>query len=387
MRRSIRHLFQHGAAVLLIAFPLFFCMPAMAGEGHPYRIVAYTTGWNASEDAQLGKIDTLIFAFAQVSGDQVVLSPAAAEMLDRITALKSSHPGLKVEISVGGWGAGGFSEVADTAAGRRRFARSATRLVVAHHADGLDVDWEYPGHHESGIRSSPQDRVHFTLLLKAVRAELDRASARSRRGGEDRYTLSAAVADGPFVSGVDIAAVAPLLDWFNLMTYDFVNSMTPTTGHHTGLHLSGLAPDDARTADRAVRQFLAAGVPPHKLLIGAAMYGREFDDVRPAHAGLYQPYGHYGGEHPWPELERDFISRNGYVRYWDAVAEAPWLWNPRTRTFISYDDPQSIEAKAAYARAQHLGGIMYWEQQQDPEGELLDAIWQGLHPPPQAQRN
>jgi chitinase len=374
MQRSIRHLFRNGIAVLLIACPGFFCTPAVAGKGHPYRIVAYTTDWNASEDAQLGKIDTLIFAFAKISDGRVVLDDDAERKLDRIVALKPAHPALKVVISVGGWGAGGFSEAADSRAGRRRFADSAARLVVAHHADGLDVDWEYPGHHESGIRSSPQDRADFTLLLEAVRASLDRAGARDQR----HYTLSAAVADGPFVSGVDIAAVAPLLDWFNLMTYDFVNSMTPTTGHHTGLHLSGRAPDDARTADRAVRQFLAAGVPPRKLLIGVAMYGREFDDVQPAHEGLYQPYGRYAGEHPWPELQRDFIDRNGYVRYWDAVARAPWLWNPRTRTFISYDDPESIAAKAAYVQAQHLGGIMYWEQQQDPDGELLDAIWRGL---------
>lgn len=200
--------------------------------------------------------------------------------------------------------------------------------------------------------------------------------------------MSAAVADGPFVSGVDIAALAPLLDWFNLMTYDFVNSMTPTTGHHTGLHPSALAPADARTVDRAVKQFLTAGVPPQKLLIGVAMYGREFDDVQPAHAGLYQPYGRYGGEHPWPQLKRDFIHRNGFVRHWDNAADAPWLWNPRTRVFITYDDPQSIAAKAAYVQAQHLGGIMYWEQQQDPDGELLDAIWRGLRDPAlQTRRN
>lgn len=376
-------------ARLAAASLLLFCTSlGAAPQPARYRVVAYTTGWNAAEDAQLARINTLIFAFAKISNGRVVLDDDAAQKLDQLVALKAARPGLKVMLSVGGWGAGGFSKAAATAAGRRAFAESATRLIVAHHADGLDVDWEYPGHHESGIRSSPQDRADFTLLLEAVRASLDRASARGGRNGRAPYTLSAAVADGPFVSGVDIAAVAPLLDWFNLMTYDFVNSMTPTTGHHTGLHPDALAPADARTVDRAVRQFLAAGVSPRKLLVGVAMYGREFDNVQPAHEGLYQPYGRYGGEHAWPDLKRDFINRNGYVRYWDAVADAPWLWNPRTRTFISYDDPQSVAAKAAYVRALHLGGIMYWEQQQDPDGELLDAIWRGLHEAaPRAQRN
>jgi chitinase len=367
---------RNGHLVLLLAALVSTGVAtAIAAAAPPYRIVAYTTDWKAGEDAQLGKIDTLIFAFAQVSGDRAVLSAAAAEKLDRITTLKHAHPRLKVVISIGGWGAGGFSEMAATTAGRATFADSAVALIRAHRADGVDVDWEYPAHHESGIRSSPQDRANFTLLLAALRASIARAGASDGR----RYSLSAALADGPFASGVDIAAVAPLLDWFNLMTYDFVNSMTPVTGHHTGLDPSATAPADARTVDRAVRQFLAAGVPPGKLLIGAAMYGREFDGVQPPGKGLYQPYSRYGGEHSWPQLKRDFIERNGFSRHWDADAQAPWLWNPHTRTFVTYDDPRSVEAKAAYVQARHLGGIMYWEAQQDPAGELLGAIWCGLN--------
>ena len=356
---------------------LFACVPAGAAAdaqaGH-YRVVGYATDWNATDARTLDRIDTLIFAFAHVEQGRMVLPDSALPRLERVLALKRGKPSLQVTIAVGGWGAGGFSEAAATADGRERFAQSAAQLVASHGADGLDVDWEYPGHHESGIASSPADRGNFTLLLKALRQALDRESGKDGR----HYAISIAVADGPFVDGIDIAAVAPVVDWFNLMTYDFVNRMTPTTGHHTGLYRSPLAPADARSGDAAVRQFIAAGVPPGKLLLGAAFYGREFDDVQAAHDGVYQAYGHYQGEHPWPQLKRDYIGRKGFVRHWDAKAMAPWLWNPRTRAFISYDDPQSIAAKAAYVKAHRLGGIMYWEQTQDPQGELVDAIWQGL---------
>jgi len=339
-----------------------------------YRVVGYDVVKDGADHVDADKIDTLIFAFAQVADNQVVLDPAASKRLHQLTMLKSAHAQLKVVLSVGGWGAGGFSEAASTQASRQHFADSATKLLMDNDADGLDVDWEYPGHSESGIHSSPQDRSNLTLLLKGIHAALDVAGQSKGR----HYTLSMAIADGPFIDGIDIAAIAPYLDWFNLMTYDFVNSMTPTTGHHSGLHASPLTPTDARTTDRAVKQFLAAGVSPKKLLIGAAFYGREFDDVKPEHNGLYQTYGHYGTEHPWPQLEADFINRNGFVRHWDADAQAPYLWNPATRRFISYDDPQSIAAKAAYVKAQHLGGIMYWEQSEDPQNELLDAVWRGL---------
>jgi chitinase len=342
------------------------------------RIVGYTTRWNPAQDRDAGKIDTLIFAFATVIDGRVLLDTVGEEHLHRLIALKATHPTLNVTISVGGWGAGGFSEAAGSDAGRRRFAESAAQLVGTLGADGLDVDWEYPQHDESGIRSSPEDRNHFTLLLRAIRASLDQAGAAHGRLGANHYTLSIAAADGPFISGIDIAAVSPYLDWFNLMTYDFVNSLTTTTGHHSGLHASEVAPAGGRTTDGAVRQFLDAGVPPSKLVIGAAFYGREFAEVRADHHGLYQNYGHYQGEHPWPQLKIDYIDHDGYVRRWDAAAQAPWLWNGRTRRFISYDDPQSIAAKAAYVKAHRLGGIMYWEQSLDPSDELLDAIWRGL---------
>lgn len=55
------------------------------------------------------------------------------------------------------------------------------------------------------------------------------------------------------------------------------------------------------------------------------------------------------------------------------------MWNARTRTFISYDDPESIAAKAAFVKAYHLGGIMYWEQSLDPDDTLLDATYRSLH--------
>jgi chitinase len=367
------------SAMLLLAFQLIPCGGAEAAALSPHgRIIGYATDWDPVQDKDAGKIDTLIFAFAKLSDGRVVLDSEGVERLHRLTALKRTHSALTVTISVGGWSAGGFSEAAGTEAGRRAFADSAAQLVAAHGADGLDVDWEYPQHAEAGIRASNEDRGHFTLLLKAIRTSLDKVGADHGRSGVNHYTLSIAAADGPFVSGIDIAAVSPHLDWFNLMTYDFVNSLTSYTGHHTGLFAAKGSPEGARTTARAVRQFLAAGVPPGKLVIGAAFYGRDFADVSTDNYGLYQRYGRYQGEHPWPELKTDYINHNGYVRYWDAAAQAPWLWNAQTRHFISYDDPQSIAAKTAYIRAQHLGGIMYWEQHLDPSDELLDAAWQGL---------
>jgi chitinase len=55
----------------------------------------------------------------------------------------------------------------------------------------------------------------------------------------------------------------------------------------------------------------------------------------------------------------------------------PWLYSPKARVWISYDDPTSIALKAAYVRKHGLRGVMIWELGGD-DGNLLKAIDRGL---------
>ena len=70
------------------------------------QVIGYVTQWSPAQDAQLRMIDTLIFAFAEVHDARVVLKAEAAARLRTIVALKALDPRLRVEISIGGWGAG-----------------------------------------------------------------------------------------------------------------------------------------------------------------------------------------------------------------------------------------------------------------------------------------
>jgi len=133
-----------------------------------------------------------------------------------------------------------------------------------------------------------------------------------------------------------------------------------------------------RSADASIKQYLAAGIPPEKLLLGVAFYGRGFAGVKPLHEGVNQPYERFEAAHPYAELVEKFIDRAGFVRARDRQAQAPYLWNAQTRSFITYDDPQSIASKAQYVRTRRLGGMMFWELSQDSGGALLDAIVTGL---------
>ena len=68
-------------------------------------------------------------------------------------------------------------------------------------------------------------------------------------------------------------------------------------------------------------------------------------------------------------------NKNGFIRYWDPVAKAAYLYNADEKLFISYEDTKSIQLKTQYAIDNGLGGIMFWQLRSDAKKEgLLDAI-------------
>ena len=355
---------------LLAAVWMLAAVPASAAD---FRVVAYVVGWETPPQIDPTKLTHINFAFGKIEGGKVVLPhPGVAPNLAHLRSLKAKNPRLKVLLSVGGWEAEGFSDAALSAASRAAFAESIVALLRTHSLDGVDLDWEYPGQSVAGIKSRPEDKQNFTALLKTVREQLDAASR------DGRYLLTIASADREYFDFTEMDKLHVYLDFINVMTYDFFNSLTPTTGHHAGLYASPYAAPTDRNADASIKQHLAAGIPADKLVLGVAFYGRGFAGVKPEHRGLNQPYERFEAAHSYAELVDKFIGHSGFVREWDARAQAPFLWNAQTRAFITYDDPQSIAVKAEYVRKHRLGGMMFWELSQDSRGALLDAIVKGL---------
>ena len=294
-RRAITK--TYAAALLYLSLcAADFCVAGEASDPSPqpdhYRVVGYLAGWASPFVIHPEKLTHINFAFARIGPDgHVALADSGMEAsLLRLTALKRTHPRLKVIVSVGGWMADGFSDAALTDTSRAAFADSAVELVRHYSLDGVDVDWEYPGQGVAGIKYRDEDRHNFTLLLKALRDRLDLASAADGRVRENCYSLSIASADREYFDHTEMGTLHTYLDWINVMTYDFFNSLTPTTGHHAGLYRSTAALPTDRDADSSIKQHLEAGIPPEKIVLGVAFYGRGFTDVRPLNRGLNQPY-------------------------------------------------------------------------------------------------
>jgi chitinase len=254
---------------------------------------------------------------------------------------------------------------------RALFAESAVAFVRLHDLDGLDVDWEYPGQPGAGNPHRPQDRETFNLLLADLRAALDREG---RTRGRALLLTIAAGASAEYLAHTDMAKAQASLDLVNLMAYDFlVPEAGDKAGHHANLRESPADPG-GHSVDKAVREFLEAGVPAAKLVLGVPFYGRAWAGVD-TKAGLYRQGKPVGGrfDASYGNLAT-LAGPDGWVREWDEAAQAPSLWNAARRMFVSYEDPESLRLKCRHVRVHGLAGVMFWEYHADPKGVLLDVL-------------
>ncbi len=317
------------------------------------KLIGYVGTGNLEEVTleDIKNLDVINIAFGCIRQGRAEWShPESKAVLSRI---KSLNPDIKILLSIGGWGAAGFSEAAMTEENRKRLAASAVKIIKEYDLDGIDIDWEYPCFRVAGIDGSENDRENFTLLMEALRRTLDKAEDKT-------YLLTiAAGGGGYFTACTEMNKVQKYLDYIQLMTYDLKGGFQTFTGHHTGLYANKRDLFPAST-DKAVECFIQAGVPKEKLVIGAAFYSREWKNVPDIDHGLHQGAGTTGGYGPaYHILLEDYINKNGYVRYWDDEAKAPYLFNGET--FISYDDKESLKRKAEYVTEKGLSGLMYWE--------------------------
>ncbi|WP_330401846.1 glycoside hydrolase family 18 protein [Clostridioides difficile] len=316
-------------------------------------VAEYVLGNPTNVDAQL--LDAVIFAFAEIdqSGNLFIPYP---RFLNQLLALKGEKPSLKVIVAIGGWGAEGFSDAALTPTSRYNFARQVNQMINEYALDGIDIDWEYPGSSASGITSRPQDRENFTLLLTAIRDVI----------GDDKWLSVAGTGDRGYInSSAEIDKIAPIIDYFNLMSYDFTAGETGPNGrkHQANLFDSDLSLP-GYSVDAMVRNLENAGMPSEKILLGIPFYGR-------LGATITRTYD---------ELRRDYINKNGYEYRFDNTAQVPYLVKDGDFA-MSYDDALSIFLKTQYVLRNCLGGVFSWTSTYDQANILARTMSIGINDP------
>jgi len=267
-----------------------------------------------------------------------------------IYKLKKKHRHLKVLLSIGGWTySPSFHPVVINSAARAKFVESSVQLLEDYGLDGLDVDYEYP--------SNDAQARGYVELLRELRVALDKHGR--EKGPDCHFSLTIAAPCGPDnYEKLHVAEMDQVLDFWNLMAYDFSGSWDSIANNQANLYGPPLNANDA------VNFYISHGVPRSKLVLGIPLYGRSFTNTN----GLSQPYSGIGPG-TWEAGVYDYrvMPLPGSFVYRDEKLGASWTYNHETKELVSFDNEDVAKWKGEYIKKEGLGGSMFWELSGDKE--------------------
>ncbi|CAF1147633.1 unnamed protein product, partial [Brachionus calyciflorus] len=265
-------------------------------------------------------------------------------LYERIMVLKLMNPSLKILLAVGGWAQGskGFDSVVESDETMEKFARNSILFLRKWNFDGLDVDWEFP----------IIKKVEFTKLLEELRIAFDSENKLSN----NRLELSIAVSGGQATidTAYEVDKISQLVDFVNLMAYDFHGSWSSKTGFHSALYpkTGDTTWENTLNADWSVNYWIKKGCPKEKLILGLAFYGRGFKASGQvgSPSGGSSKAGFYTKEAGFLSYFEicQIIKKNNLVENYDSEFAVPSV--QYGSEWIGYENQESIITKASYIK-------------------------------------
>ncbi|KAH0489395.1 hypothetical protein TgHK011_009827 [Trichoderma gracile] len=367
---------------------LALAISSLAASHEAARCIMYLTGQHVvipSEDHLVDPVTHVILAFMRSDVFNVDKTPAEFPLFATVNQVrKQFKPATKIMVAIGGWGdSQGFEDAAREGTSRKRWAGQVKAMVDLTGADGVDIDWEYPGGNRDDYKLIPNSQREweieaFPLLVAELRSAL----------GSDKLLSIAVPAlerDLMAFTNSTVPSIVENVDFLNVMTYDMMNRRDRFVKHHSGVDES----------EEAIRRYIDRGAPPHKLNLGLGYYAKWFMTEK---CDAQQPLGcrtqlledptsgadlGKTGAFSWHDevpvelvdsfrraQTHGFYDYDGSYGYWDAVEKRWW----------SYDTPGTIGAKIAWLVGDlELGGVFAWGLGEDaPLFEHLRATVDGV---------
>ncbi|CAG8390691.1 unnamed protein product [Penicillium salamii] len=282
------------------------------------RVVGYYETWSTRrrckqfwpEKIPLGIYTHINMAFAVIDPETFTVRPsltADLELYKRVSRLKKDDSDLKVFIAISGWSYNDpgptsttFSDLAASKSNQDKFFDSLTKFIA---------------------NGRPEDFANFSKFLKNLKARLKRTSGRD---------------------GLSITLPTSF--------YEILNAHTNLTEIQNSLDL-----------------LWRNNIPPNQVVLGLAFYGRAYTvaDTTCTKPGCLfaseaEPgdCSHEVGILMNSEIDEIIVNKKPKVIFDKKAAVKMITWDENQ--WVSFDDADTFQLKADFARSQCLGGLMAW---------------------------
>ncbi|WP_106767401.1 glycoside hydrolase family 18 protein [Paenibacillus faecalis] len=398
--------------ILLAGMGLYFYQTTAAEERKVTAV--YVEAWQDYRNIKLSEkgVDIAYIAFAKINGTDIYFHEdpeTNAQIKKNVKKMKEQNKTTKMVLAVGGYGADGFSD-ASLDGNRYQFTESIINMLKELNLDGVDIDWEYPAFHAWNTQKArPEDTKNFTNLMKELREKLYKLPHKDNK----KYLLTfASGTQDWYFENVEVKKVEKYVDFINVMTYDLTGKWSDTTGFNANLYADSQGKSQ-HNVDDIIQMYLDHGIDSKKLLLGIPAYSYGWDDVktdtkeeqssknsqkstqRKSNKGTTSDHDGQKTARKNPlfapgkpididqvdlsykQIEKDYLNKNGFKRYFDNKAKAAYLYDGNT--FISYEDQEALKEKVHYIQSKNLGGAMVWQYAQDAEDGIVTYLTEHLN--------
>ncbi|UDM55359.1 chitinase [Phenacoccus solenopsis nudivirus] len=294
----------------------------------------------------------------------------------------------QLNLSVGGWTfSRQFRDTCKSDESLKVFADSLKEFLSRYPFDSIDIDWEYPNAPgNTGHVYGPEDVGYFKKLLQTCKNTV---------GGSVTYSIAVS-ADVAKIEKANLPEYDEYVSSYHLMSYDlFGGTYSSVLAHHANLREPKDGYNNGWSVDKAVTYMInTCKIKSSKIHVGYASYSRNaiqcdiksFNPLRgtcvptPTILGTFE-----SGVTEWYDIlynyveltDEGFKGKSGFRMYTDDEADADYLYNESTKTFMSIETPRSVYQKAQYVKQRKLGGIFTWVIDHD-YGILSNAAHEGL---------
>ncbi|EGT37739.1 hypothetical protein CAEBREN_23160 [Caenorhabditis brenneri] len=243
---------------------------------------------------------------------------------------------------------------------------SISSFLFEHRLDGVELFYRLP--------LSKEDKDNFVFFVRELRYKLE--SMRKTTSRQTPYIVAVYASPHSWaVKGESLVSdLLPSVDFFNVETDNFnaPNLETGVTGP-----LSPLYSKNDQSIDSKMRAYVCIAKEPSRLNFivpfrGVSWKNVEYPLENEEQYRTVRMKNESGNALAWRDFKKEWDLSSAV---WDEKSKTPYVWNPKNRSLLTFENERSMREKMEYMISKNLGGItvdrVEWD---DDSNTLLNAL-------------